>query len=470
MFDNKTQQVRDVTLLFDIGVIVGSFLLAYLFRHLMYGSEPGEFFSHAALLPLILSIWSVLLPYFGAYKSPRETSEIGYLWSITRAVGAGVALLLTLLFLLKITYVSRAVIIGFAGICFVLLSTVRIATLVYFRRSLRRGLNLRNVLIIGTGNRALKLSKSLREAVEWGVHVVGHLDPDVRYCGSEVAGSPVLGSVADITSVLKHHVVDDVILAVPRAMIPDVDAIARACEEEGVRLEMMADVFDVHVARMKLVHMGSVPLLTLEPVAQDEWMLIAKRAIDLGFCILIMPVLLPLLCIIAIAVRLDSPGPILFRQERVGFAKRRFEMLKFRTMVADAERLQAELEHLNEAEGPIFKIKNDPRITRVGGFLRRTSLDELPQFLNVFRGEMSLVGPRPMSIRDVDLFDKGVQRKRFSVKPGLTCLWQVSGRSNLPFSKWLELDLQYINNWSLALDLKILFRTIPAVLRGSGAV
>ena len=173
---------------------------------------------------------------------------------------------------------------------------------------------------------------------------------------------------------------------------------------------------------------------------------------------------------IAIAIKLDSPGPVFFVQQRVGLNKRRFPMFKFRTMFMGSDRRLKEFEHLNEAAGPIFKIANDPRITGVGKFLRRTSLDELPQLFNVIRGEMSLVGPRPMSIRDVDLFDKGIQRKRFSVKPGITCLWQVSGRSLLPFSKWLELDLYYITHWSLGLDFKILLKTIPAVVRGTGAV
>jgi exopolysaccharide biosynthesis polyprenyl glycosylphosphotransferase len=286
--------------------------------------------------------------------------------------------------------------------------------------------------------------------------------------GDRVLESTVLGTVGDITSVLKGNVIDEVILAVPRAMIPDVDKIAQACDEEGVKLCLMADVFDVHAARTRLVALGPIPLLTLEPVAQEDWQLLVKRCMDLAIAALIVP-LLPVFGLIALAIKLDSPGPVFFRQERVGLHKRRFRMLKFRTMVQDADRRQAEVEHLNEAKGPIFKIADDPRITRVGRLLRRSSLDELPQILHVLTGEMSLVGPRPMSLRDVDLFDQGIQRKRFSVKPGLTCLWQVSGRSNLPFSKWLELDLYYIEHWSLGLDLKILCKTIPAVLSGNGA-
>jgi len=182
-----------------------------------------------------------------------------------------------------------------------------------------------------------------------------------------------------------------------------------------------------------------------------------------------MPVFLLMMGVMAFAIKINSAGPVFFIQDRVGLNKRRFRMFKFRTMADGSERLQAELESLNEADGPIFKIFDDPRITRVGRFLRRTSLDELPQIFNVIRGEMSLVGPRPMSLRDVNLFDRSIQRKRFSVKPGITCLWQISGRSNLPFSKWLELDLLYIEHWSLWLDLQILLKTIPAVLRGVGA-
>jgi exopolysaccharide biosynthesis polyprenyl glycosylphosphotransferase len=221
---------------------------------------------------------------------------------------------------------------------------------------------------------------------------------------------------------------------------------------------------------MKLVNLDEIPLLSFEPVAQDEVKLVIKRLMDILFTILAMPLLLPILTITAIAIKLDSPGPIFFTQERVGLRKRIFKMYKFRSMVVNSEEILKEIEHLNEANGPNFKIENDPRITRVGRFIRKTSIDELPQLFNVLLGHMSLVGPRPMSLRDVNLFDKGIQRKRFSVKPGLTCIWQISGRSNLSFEQWLELDLKYINTWSLYLDIKILFKTIPTVLKGSGAV
>ena len=252
----------------------------------------------------------------------------------------------------------------------------------------------------------------------------------------------------------------------PRTLIGDVENIAHACEEEGIKLRIMADLYDLEVARVSLMKLDGIPLLTLEPVALDEGKLRLKRLIDMVIVTLSLPLVLPLMGCIALAIRLDSPGPAFFVQERVGLKKRRFRMFKFRSMYLGSDEKLKELEHLNEAEGPIFKMANDPRVTRVGKILRRTSLDELPQLFNVLGGSMSLVGPRPMSVRDVNLFDRGIQRKRFSVKPGVTCLWQISGRSHLPFSKWLEFDLEYIEKWSLMLDFKILIKTIPVVLRG----
>jgi len=470
MFNDKSQRIRNITTTTDLLLTVLAFLLAYWIRGTISTDNPANFLSHAALLPLVLAIWSFFLVYFGAYRSPREFSRFDYGWAVVRAVSTSLALLLTLLFVFKIQYVSRAIVIMFAFLDSLALFGIRLWVVWHFRRSLRDGSSYLQVLIIGTGNRAVRLSKALRQNSEWGLHIVGHLDTDESLVGTNVNGAEVLGVVDDISSVLKNHVIDEVILAIPRAMIPDVEKIAIACEEEGVRFRVMADVFDVQVARMELVEFAGLPLLTLHPVSRDEWKDLLKRVMDFVISAASLPVLLPLTAAIAIAIRLDSPGPVFFIQQRVGLNKRLFPMLKFRTMIDGSDRMQKEYEHMNEAKGPIFKITNDPRITRVGGFLRRKSLDELPQIFNVIRGEMSLVGPRPMSIRDVDLFDKGIQRKRFSVKPGITCLWQVSGRSLLPFSKWLELDLYYITHWSLKMDLKILLKTIPVVLRGTGAV
>ncbi len=204
-------------------------------------------------------------------------------------------------------------------------------------------------------------------------------------------------------------------------------------------------------------------------VAPEDGRLIVKRLIDIIGSIVALVVLAPVMLITALAIKLTSPGPAIFAQQRLGLNKRRFRMYKFRTMIVNAEACQAGLEHLNEARGPVFKIRNDPRITRIGKVLRRTSIDELPQLFNVLRGEMSLVGPRPLPVRDVARFTEAARMRRFSMRPGLTCLWQIRGRSELGFEEWMRLDLEYIDRWSLALDLLILVRTVPAVVRGVGA-
>ena len=468
MFEQQYLELRRTVMIADICLTIAAFLGAHAVRLALTG-EAMDLFYVPLMLPIV-PLWLLLLAFFGAYNSPRTTSTAGYLRAVTQAVATGLALLVSALFLLKIQYLSRLVMVIFGLLAIAALFGVRMWMTRYFRRSLERTENIRRVLIVGTGARAMRLAETLIRQSEWGIHIIGHLDPDPTRVGTRVLGSPVLGTLDDIGSVLRAHVVDQVLIAIPRDMVSGVEKVALACGEEGIKHCLMADVFDVKVSRIHLVPFGGIPFLSFEPVAQDELRLLVKRMIDLAAALLLLPLVAPALGIIALAIKLDSPGPVFFRQERVGQGKRRFRMLKFRTMVDGADRLQKEVEHLNEAAGPIFKIKNDPRITRVGRFLRRASLDELPQILHVLKGDMSLVGPRPMSLRDVELFDRGIQRKRFSVKPGITCLWQVSGRSLLPFSKWLELDLHYIDHWSLTLDLKILLRTVPVVLKGTGAV
>jgi len=470
MYDEKTIRVERAVFLIDVLLTILVFVFSFLLRNVFATGEEADFFSHLALLPLLLVLIVSFLTYSGAYKSPRYMNLMRYGWAVFRGLFFSIALLLMLLFVLKIQYVSRYVIVFFASLELMVIFGVRAWLRWYFIRSLKKGSDFLRVLIIGTGDRAKECSEELRKQSEWGIKIIGHLDPDPGRLGKYVMSAPVIGTVDDITHCLKDSVVDEVIIAIPRSMINDVERIAQACEEEGIKLRFMADLFNLQVARIRLIQIGKIPLLTLEPVAQDEIKLLVKRCVDFILTLLAMPILLPITGIFAIAIKLDSPGPAFFVQQRVGLKKRLFPMLKFRSMHLDAEEKMKEIEHLNEAEGPIFKIANDPRVTRVGHFLRKTSLDELPQLFNVLKGQMSLVGPRPMSIRDVDLFDQGVQRKRFSVKPGITCIWQISGRSNLPFSTWIELDLKYIDSWTLWLDLKILFKTIPAVFMSKGAV
>lgn len=339
----------------------------------------------------------------------------------------------------------------------------------YLARRRESRINYLKVLVIGAGGRAQTLMSRYRNASEWGVDIVGVLDPDPALAGRKVDGVEVLGTLEAIEEVLARRVVDEVVVCLPRTMLADLDDLVRACEEQGVCLKFMADLYDIETGKVNLERVGATPVLSFEPVPRDETMLITKRVFDVLLVLLALPLLLPVFVLVAAAIKLDSKGPVLFVQDRVGLHKRRFKLLKFRSMHVDAEQRLKELEHLNEADGPIFKMRNDPRVTRVGRFIRRTSLDELPQLLNVLVGDMSIIGPRPMSVRDVALFNSSIQRRRFSVPPGLLCLREISGRSELSFDRWLELDLKYIDEWCLLLDFKILLKAIPVVVRGDGA-
>ena len=276
--------------------------------------------------------------------------------------------------------------------------------------------------------------------------------------------------ISELESVIDQEPVDEVFIALPRNKYGLlVENIVHLCEEQGIIVRMQTEMFNLKVAKWQVDLLDGIPMVTIRSGPPDGWQLVAKWWIDRCGSAMLLLVLAPILLIVAALIKLDSPGPVFFRQERVGLYKRRFRLIKFRTMVDGADRQQQVLEHLNEAAGPVFKIRDDPRITRLGKFLRRFSIDELPQLLNVLRGEMSLVGPRPLPVRDVERIAVQWHKRRLSMKPGLTCLWQVNGRSNVSFDHWVHMDLEYIDRWSLGLDLKILLKTIPAVLKGAGA-
>jgi exopolysaccharide biosynthesis polyprenyl glycosylphosphotransferase len=265
-------------------------------------------------------------------------------------------------------------------------------------------------------------------------------------------------------------VVDEVVIALPmKSLYLQASRIAALCEEQGIIVRLLPNFFNLTMARSKAEEFEDISVITLCSSPTESWQLLTKRILDFALSLLSIAILAPLFLLTALLIKLTSPGPVFFIQERVGLNKRRFRLFKFRSMVADAEMRQREVEHLNEVSGPVFKIKNDPRLTPVGRILRAASIDELPQLFNVLKGDMSLVGPRPLPVRDYIGFSQDWQRRRFSVRPGITCLWQINGRSSIPFDKWMELDMEYIDHWSLGLDFKILAKTIPAVLKGVGA-
>ncbi len=333
------------------------------------------------------------------------------------------------------------------------------------RAARRRGYNTRSFAVVGTGSLARTMRRRLLARPEMGFTFAGFVVDDAAQPGPPGA---VLGHLQDLAAVLEQRLIDLVVFAVSRERLHGMSEAVSICQEQGVAVKIGLDLFPEHATRLTVEDLEGLPVLSYASTPQAVLPLVAKRAFDVAASALALAVLSPLLMLVALAVRLDSPGPVLFRQRRVGLNGRQFTLYKFRSMRVGAEAERARLAALNEMDGPVFKLREDPRVTRVGRPLRRTSLDELPQLWNVLRGEMSLVGPRPPLPDEVCRYERW-QRRRLSVKPGLTCTWQVSGRSEVDFRRWMELDLAYIDGWSLWADILIVLRTIPAVILGRGA-
>lgn len=425
----------------------------------------------AALVVLFL-IWNVFFSAIGLYRSKRLDPMASQITEMAWAAASASLILAGISVMFRVHAVTPVVLLRFLLLTVFSLTALR-ATMRQFLIFVRlRGRNLRNVVVVGTNERATDFAQNLLTRSELGYRIVGFVDDAWVGPSSEWFGpSALVCTIAGFPCYLRTQIIDEVVVALPvKSFYTQANDVIRICREHGVIVRVLTSLFCSSTPLNTVHELGSAPVVTLSSVPMDTIRLVIKRLVDiLGSSVLLM-LTGPLIMATYIVVKLDSRGPALFAQERVGLNKRRFTIYKFRTMVIDAEILQSQLESQNEAQGPVFKISRDPRITTVGRILRKTSIDELPQLVNVLKGDMSLVGPRPLPIRDYSGFNEDWQRRRFSVRPGITCLWQVSGRSSISFEQWMRLDLHYIDHWSLWLDLKILARTIPAVVRGSGAV
>jgi exopolysaccharide biosynthesis polyprenyl glycosylphosphotransferase len=418
----------------------------------------------------LLIIWHVSFGVQGLYLSHRLSTIYEESKEVARAIGISSVALLAGAHIGGWPTINSRTVAAFAFISFALVGGMRLGLRLNLRRLRRRGLNTKSLLIVGGGARAEEFALRVNRRQDLGYKLIGYVESDAVYRQNTLAGASCLGSIEDLHEIVAGTVIDEVAIALPiKSQYSQIEAVVALLEEQGIVVHLLSDVFPHRLARYHPAEFQGIPLVSLYSTPTLSWRTEFKRLLDLLIAAAALVLLLPLFVIAAIAIKLDSPGPILFIQERMGFNKRRFRMFKFRTMQIDAEARMKEIEHLNEKQGPIFKIRNDPRITRVGRWLRKTSFDEVPQLLNVLMGDMSVVGPRPLSIRDALLLEETWQKRRFSVKPGLTCLWQVSGRSNLSFDEWMQLDLEYIDQWSLVLDCRILLRTIPAILFAKGA-
>jgi exopolysaccharide biosynthesis polyprenyl glycosylphosphotransferase len=463
--------------LFDLAVMMFAFGLATVVVSQRAAISLAEFLAlrikvqNFITFSVLLVIWHQIFSIFGMYASRRLAGRWDEIVDIFKATTLGTFVIL----LARVLVHVRLVTPEFLAIFWTTACATTIASRVVMREILRRarlrGRNLREMLVVGTNPRAVQFARRMRDNHALGYRLTGFVDQDwpgvAEFCQS---GFELVCDFGGLLAFLRTNVVDEVVVALPmRSMHSQASEVAALCEEQGILIRFVSNLFDSKLSRPRIEDLEGDSLITHYTGGLDGWPVVIKRAVDVVFSAVLMVLLSPLFLITALLIKLTSPGPVLFVQQRLGRNKRHFGICKFRTMVADAEQRMKEVEHLNEVSGPVFKMKNDPRVTSLGKILRKTSIDELPQLINVLKGDMSLVGPRPLPVRDYQGFSEDWQRRRFSVRPGITCLWQIGGRSSVSFEKWMELDLQYIDKWSLWLDFEILVKTIPAVLRGSGA-
>jgi len=461
-----------IKILVDAILIVAALVLSYFFRfQVLLFITPGGvpvFEQYLNVLVFVTLIWLAIFKLVGLYEDKKFTSLIDELATLFLGVTLSTLVLLGLLFLYREFWFSRLVIVNVWWIALLLLSCARIL-LFYVKRLLRaRGWGIKNVLILGAGEMGQVLALKLTEDRSLGYNAVGFLDDDQAKQGQVYHGVKVIGRVAQIKGSIKKNKVEEVIIASAKFPAPKVLDIITECERFGVEFKLIPGILELIASRVDIDELAGVPLLTVSEIQLKGMNAAIKRSADVVLSSLGILAISPILLLFAILVKVTSPGPVFFRQERVGMDGQTFAMFKFRSMIKDAEKLFPQLAPLSEVEGNLFKIKNDPRITPLGKFMRRWSVDELPQLFNVFLGDMSLVGPRPPLPREVKNYTAW-HKKRLRVRPGITGAWQVAGRSLLPFEDMVRLDVYYIENWSLWLDLKTLLQTIPVGIFGKGA-
>jgi len=411
--------------------------------------------------------WFTLSLRAGLYLSRRTSGLLAEVWLLAQVVllVGGVVLVAHALATsgpsLRVGWLLGVSLAGTAGL--------RLFVRPLLRALRRRGLNTRNYLFIGRGESAHRMAQSILRRRDFGIHILGELAFSGEETRPPIAGVTHLGTTAELQDILKRHAVDEIVVCPTDGVwATEVKSLLRFCQTTGLSWRLAPDCFGIPADRSAVDYVGDVATYAMAGGFGPRRLLWVKRGIDILGSTIGLLLLAPLMLVIATAIVVTGGRPIFFRQVRVGVNGRLFSMFKFRSMVRNAEAIRAQLAEQNEQEGPVFKMKKDPRVTPVGRFLRRYSLDELPQLFNVLKGDMSLVGPRPPIPSEVMQYDWW-QRRRLSVRPGLTCTWQVSGRNAIDFDRWMEMDLAYIDGWNLALDMKIMAKTVREVMRGGGA-
>ena len=482
MLKEKDSVVGRAMILFDGFIVSIAFFLAYFLRQqfrLFYkldlipstqvvSGSIASISEYLVVLFFVVPLWCAMLYLNGMYRSLRTRTLPQVVWIIIKSAFFVVLIFGTVVFLFKLQFVSRIFfgIFFVASLSFILSEKIALFSAMHYVR--RRGFNYRTLIVVGTGKRAASFIKRIQDHPEWGFQILGIVNDEPSRGIEWVNCIKVIGTLDDIPEILHRYAIDEVIFVVPRLRLNYVENAIYDCEREGIKATVAVDLFDLKIARARQTELDGIPLVTFETTIAKEWQLFVKRAIDIVVSGLSIVILSPLLLILAALIKLTSSGQVFFRQQRLGLNGRKFVLYKFRTMYEGADKNLSNVKDVSEKDGPDFRKKKVKWTTPVGRVLRKFSIDELPQLFNVFVGYMSFIGPRPTVPDEVSLYESW-QRRRFSMKPGITCLWQIRGRNKIGFEEWMKLDLEYLDNWSLWLDIKIFVKTIPVVLFGIGA-
>lgn len=481
MFSRHNRIIGLLYLLADALVALASFALALWARSNLIAPRPlYPLSNYFWIVPLVVGLWAAVGLASGIYGEIREEELVRAFRDPVKVALLSTTLLFALTFAFKLEYVSRLLLGFYAAFDLVGMIAFRLVARRQGDPLRKRLAGLRHFLLVGTTPQALEIARLIEANENRGMRLFGFArvgssgeakPPAEAAPASDFPGLrrpyPVY-ALGQVPELLRGQVIDEVVFAVSKDELEKLEEAFLICEEEGVKTRLLLSFFPHVISKVYLDRLQEMPLLTFSTTPVNEDLLLLKRAVDFLMALALLVLLSPLLLVLAVLIKLTSKGPVLFRQMRCGLGGRKFTVRKFRSMHLDADLRREELAALNELDGPAFKMRNDPRCTPIGRFMRKFSLDELPQLVNILKGDMSFVGPRPPLPEEVEKYERW-QRRRLRMQPGLTCLWALEGRNKLNFKRWMELDLEYIDNWSPSLDFKIILKTIPVVLLGRGA-
>lgn len=463
MLKEKTKAINALMTMVDILLAIISFNLAL---YLEFGRFSVLHHKDSVILQLLIVIfWTLLSNGMGTNIMYRSRPYSIVLFNCLGLTFAGSLLLILSAWAFNLFYLGIHLFFIFGFIHLFFTFSAKTFTYQILKSARKKGLNYLNILLIGD-NTSIPFVRQILKHPEWGYRISAVIGTDKleSECSSV---APFLPEDTDIEQLLRQKTIDEVVICKENLVPKQLESLVQICSEVGVVFRLYSPFFNMLANRTQLHFFGTTPFLTISSTPMNYLALKTKDIFDRLFSASVLVLLSPVFLTIALAIKLDSKGPVFFKQKRVGLRGRKFLVYKFRTMVVNAEALREKLLEQNEMDGPVFKIADDPRITKVGKFLRKTSLDELPQFFNVLLGEMSVVGPRPPLPDEVKEYERW-QLRRLSMKPGITCIWQVSGRNNIPFDEWMKMDLEYIDNWSIKLDFVLFLKTIRTMVRGDG--